>query len=87
MKNTTAEAKKMVEAIIEAIAAKPEIFEVRVNEGEKVAIFEIVPKENNPTEIGKIIGRKGRIARAIKTLVSAAGTKQDKKFILEINDK
>ena len=84
---TTAEAKKMVEAIISAITAKPEVFEVKVNEGEKVAVFEIVPKQNDPVEIGKIIGRKGRIARAIKTLVSAAGTKQNKKFILEINDK
>lgn len=68
--------KELVETIAKAIVDKPE--EVVVNEvlGEKSVILEVSVAEE---DMGKIIGKQGRIARAIRTVVKAAATREGKK--------
>ncbi|MFP4661135.1 MAG: KH domain-containing protein [Halanaerobiales bacterium] len=75
--------KELVEKIARAIVDQPE--EVRVNEvqGEKSVILEITVAND---DMGKIIGRQGRIARAIRTVVKAAATKEGKKVIVDIQE-
>ena len=73
--------KELVEYIARSLVDKPE--EVSVNEipGEQGTVLELtVAKE----DVGKIIGRQGRTARAIRTLVGASSMKERKRVILEI---
>ena len=77
-------AKKLIEAAIKAICEKPETFNVTYVEGQRIVIFTVTGKDKD--EIAKLIGRKGRIARALRRLVSAAGRKANKKYLIEIND-
>ncbi|MFI5358434.1 MAG: KH domain-containing protein [Halanaerobiales bacterium] len=75
--------KELVETIAKAIVDNPE--QVVVNEvvGEKSVILELSVAEE---DMGKIIGRQGRIARAIRTVVKAAATREGKKAIVDIQD-
>lgn len=75
--------KELVETIAKAIVDNPD--EVLVNEvlGEKSVILELSVAEE---DMGKIIGRQGRIARAIRTVVKAAATREGKKAIVDIQD-
>jgi hypothetical protein len=50
-------------------------------EGEQVSVLEL---RVDPTDLGKIIGKKGRTAKSIRTLLGAAGMKLKKRFTLEI---
>ena len=58
---------------------------VRINEveGEKSVILEVTVAND---DMGKIIGKQGRIARAIRTVVKAAATKEGKKVIVDIQE-
>ena len=56
---------------------------VNVIEGEKATILELRVAQD---DVGKVIGKKGRIAKAIRTILSACGTKDGKKAVLEILD-
>lgn len=73
--------KELVEIITKALVDNPD--EVRVNEteGESIVILEI---NVGADDVGKIIGREGRIANAIRTVVKAAAAKQRKKVTVEI---
>ncbi|MFP4015466.1 MAG: KH domain-containing protein [Halanaerobiales bacterium] len=75
--------KELIEKIARAIVDQPE--EVQINEvqGEKSVILEISVAND---DMGKIIGRQGRIARAIRTVVKAAATKEGKKVIVDIQE-
>jgi len=75
--------KELVENIAKAIVDQPD--EVHINEvqGEKSVILEISVADD---DMGKIIGRQGRIARAIRTVVKAAATKEGKKVIVDIQE-
>ena len=81
--NSTQIVKEMIEKIAKTIVDKED--EVRVNlvEGERTAIIEL---RVNKEEIGKIIGKGGRIVKAIRALVSAASAKFNKRIILEVPD-
>jgi len=64
-----------------------------VEKPEAVVIKEINTEDSNvielrvaPEDIGKVIGRNGRIARSLRTLVTAAGVKEGKNYTLEIID-
>ena len=59
--------------------------EVHVNEieGEQSIILEL---KVAPADMGKVIGKQGRIAKAIRTVVKAAAMKEDKKVVVEIID-
>ena len=73
--------KDLIECIAKALVDEPEAVVVREILGEQTAVIELeVAKE----DIGKIIGKQGRTARAIRTILSAASTKIRKRSVLEI---
>ena len=72
---------EMVETIARAIVDEPEKVQVNKVEGEKSVILELSVADN---DMGKVIGKKGRIARAIRTVVKAAATKEGKKVVVDI---
>ncbi len=67
--------------IIKALVDEPDEVEINVVEGEKSTIFEL--KVANP-DIGKVIGKNGRIAKAIRTILNAAIAKTGKRISLDI---
>ena len=73
--------KDLIERIAKALVDKPEVVVVREIQGTQTAVIELeVAKE----DIGKIIGKQGRTARAIRTILSAASTKIRRRSVLEI---
>jgi predicted RNA-binding protein YlqC (UPF0109 family) len=75
--------KELVEYIAKAIVDEPDQVEVNIIEGEKSTILELKVSQN---DIGKVIGKHGRIAKAVRTILSAAATKTGKRVVLEILD-
>ncbi len=75
--------KDLVETIARAIVDQPEQVHINEVEGEKSVILEVSVADD---DMGKIIGRQGRIARAIRTVVKAAATKEGKKVIVDIQE-
>jgi uncharacterized protein len=73
--------KELVEFIAKTLVDHPEGVEVRSLAGSQGTILEL---RVNPQDLGKVIGRQGRTAKAVRTLLSAAGTKAHKRFTLEI---
>ncbi len=73
--------KELLEEIARALVDNPEDVHVTEVEGEQTTVLELRVKEE---DLGKVIGRQGRTARAIRTLLSAAGMKIHKRFVLEI---
>ena len=73
--------KELVEAIAKALVDKPDQVQVRAVEGELVTVFEL---RVHASDLGKIIGRQGRTAQAIRTILKGAGMKQRKRFTLDI---
>jgi len=67
---------------VKALVDDPEAVQVRKVEGERSIIFEV---RVAPADLGKIIGKQGRIANALRTLVRAAGTKQHKSIWVDMN--
>jgi len=73
--------KELVEFIAKSIVDEPEAVHVNQVEGEKSIILELSVADN---DMGKVIGKRGRIAKAIRTVVKAAATKEGKKVIVDI---
>ncbi|MGH8059415.1 MAG: KH domain-containing protein [Candidatus Entotheonellia bacterium] len=73
--------KELVHLIAQALVDKPDEVEVRVVEGERTTVIELKVAE---TDLGKVIGRQGRTARAMRTIVNAAAAKLRKRVVLEI---
>ena len=73
--------KDLVELIVKALVDNQDAVNVKETSGESVIIIEIAV---SPDDVGKIIGKEGRIANAIRTVVKAAGAKQNKKVNVEI---
>jgi len=73
--------RELVEYIAKSLVDKPEAVEVKETQGESVTILEI---RTAPEDSGKVIGREGRIANAIRTIVKAAAAKQQKRITVEI---
>ena len=72
----------LVETIAKALVTNPDA--VQVSElGEKDGSI-VIELKVAPEDMGKVIGRQGRIAKALRTVVKAAAQKQDKKFVVEI---
>ncbi len=67
--------------IIKALVDEPDEVEINVVEGEKSTIFEL--KVASP-DIGKVIGKNGRIAKAIRTILNASTAKTGKRISLDI---
>ena len=75
--------KELIEYIAKALVDNPEAVQVNEVTGEQTSVMELkVAKE----DLGKVIGRQGRTARAMRTILSAASTKLRKRTILEILD-
>ena len=73
--------KDLVEAIAKALVDNPDQVQVRAIEGEQVTVFEL---RVHKSDLGKVIGRQGRTAQAIRTILDAVGMKLRKRFMLEI---
>ncbi len=73
--------KELVEDIAKALVDVPDEVVVREVEGEQVTLLEL---RVAPSDLGKVIGKQGRTARSIRTLLGAAGMKLNRKFNLEI---
>jgi len=73
--------KDLLEEIAKALVDNPEDVHVTEVEGEQTTVLELRVRTE---DLGKVIGRQGRTARAIRTLLSAAGMKIQKRFALEI---
>jgi predicted RNA-binding protein YlqC (UPF0109 family) len=71
----------LIEMIAKALVDKPEAVSVRETEGEKTTIIEL---RVAPDDLGKVIGKKGRTAGSMRTILIAAGTKLGKRCVLEI---
>ena len=74
--------KDFVEFVAKGLVDKPEDVQVVEVEGEQGAVLELrVAKE----DLGKVIGKQGRIAKAMRTVMRAAATRQDAKVSVEID--
>lgn len=72
---------ELVKYIAQALVDNPEEVTVNEIEGEQSVIIEL---KVAPDDMGKVIGKQGRIAKAIRTVVKAAATKENKRVIVEI---
>ena len=75
--------KDLVEYIAKSLVDDPENVSVSIIEGEKSTILELSVSQD---DIGKVIGKHGRIAKAVRTVLSAAASKSGKRVVLEILD-
>ncbi len=75
--------KELVEFMVKSLVDVPEEVSVNVVEGAKSTILEL---RVSPDDIGKVIGKQGRIAKAIRTILSASATRDGRRATLEILD-
>ena len=73
--------KELIEAIAKALVDNPDQVSVRPIEGEQVTVLEL---RVHPSDLGKVIGKQGRTARSIRTILNAGAMKLRKRFTLEI---
>ncbi len=73
--------KELLEAIAKALVDNPDQVQVRAIEGEHVIVLEL---RVHPSDMGKVIGREGRIVVSIRTILVAAGMKLRKRVKVEI---
>jgi uncharacterized protein len=71
----------LVEEIAKALVDEPEQVQVSAVEGEQSTVLEL---RVAPNDLGKVIGKQGRTARSIRTILGAASMKLKKRFTLEI---
>jgi len=76
--------KELVECVAKKLVDNPEAVKVNVAEGERTVVIEL---SVDPKDLGKVIGREGKTAKALRTLLSAAANRLNKKAILEIIEK
>ena len=73
--------KELIETIAKALVDKPELVIVKESETEEGILLELSVDE---TDMGKVIGKSGKIAKAIRNVVKAAAKSNDKKVVFEI---
>lgn len=73
--------KKLVEVIAKSLVEHPDEVVVTETENEKTILVEL---RVAPSDMGKVIGKQGRIAKAIRSVVKAASSKEEKKVVVEI---
>lgn len=71
----------LVEQIAKALVDEPDQVSVQVVEGDQVTVLEL---RVGPNDLGKVIGKQGRTARSLRTILGAAGMKLHKRITLEI---
>ena len=75
--------RELVEYMVKSLVDSPDKVEINEIEGEKSTILELKVASE---DVGKVIGKQGRIAKAIRTILSASATKSGKRAVLEILD-
>ncbi|CEG26804.1 KH domain-containing protein [Bacillus sp. B-jedd] len=75
--------KQLIETIVKPLVDFPEDVRVNVTEEDQRVTYHL---SVNKTDMGKVIGKQGRVAKAIRTVVYAAGASEQKKLFLEIGD-
>lgn len=75
--------KELVEVITKALVDDPDSVVVTEREDKKTVVLEVRVADS---DMGKVIGKQGRIAKAIRSVVKAAAAKEDKKVIVDIMD-
>ncbi|MCK4836178.1 MAG: KH domain-containing protein [Candidatus Aminicenantes bacterium] len=73
--------KELVETVCKSLVDNPDQVKVTQIDGEQTTILEIRVAQS---DLGKVIGKQGRTARAIRTILAAAGMKQRRRYNLEI---
>ncbi|MCX7781319.1 MAG: KH domain-containing protein [Negativicutes bacterium] len=73
--------KELVEVIAKSLVTNPDQVSVKAIEDNGATIYEL---RVSPEDMGKIIGKQGRIAKALRTVVKAAATRENKKVMVEI---
>ena len=73
--------RELVEVIAKALVDIPDEVKVNEVEGQQTTVLEL---RVAPADLGKVIGKQGRTARAVRTILGAAGMKLRKRFVLEI---
>ncbi len=73
--------KQLIEDIAKALVDVPDEVSVKTLEGEQTTVLEL---KVAPGDLGKVIGKQGRTARSIRTILGAAGMKLNRRFTLEI---
>ncbi|MEW6546355.1 MAG: KH domain-containing protein [Bacillota bacterium] len=73
--------KELVELLVRALVDNPEEVEVSEVEGERSVVLEV---RVAPEDVGKVIGKQGRIVQALRTVVKAAAAREGKKAVVEI---
>jgi len=74
---------ELVEFVAKSLVDHPDEVHVRTRERDQQTVLEL---EVAPDDLGKVIGRQGRTARAIRTLLAAAGQKSRRRYTLDILD-
>ncbi len=75
--------KELLEYLARALVDNPEGVEVTSVEGERSTILQL---RVHPDDVGKVIGKNGRIAQAMRTLIKASATREGRNAIVEIID-
>jgi len=73
--------KELLEMIAKVLVDNPDQVQVTEVEGEQTTVLELRVAQS---DLGKVIGKQGRTARAVRTILGAAGMKMHKRFVLEI---
>ncbi len=73
--------KDLIEYVVKALVDDPSAIEIKEVAGEKVTIYELRADKG---DIGKVIGKRGRTASAIRTIINAISARQGKRAVLEI---
>lgn len=75
--------KELVEFLAKSLVDNPDEVKIHTVERDQATVLEL---EVDPADLGKVIGRQGRTARAIRTILTAAGQKSRRRYILDILD-
>jgi predicted RNA-binding protein YlqC (UPF0109 family) len=73
--------RELVEFIVKALVDQPDAVQVRAVEGEQTLVLEV---KVAPDDVGKVIGKQGRIVNALRTVVKAAAVRTGKRVTIEI---
>lgn len=73
--------KELLEFIANSMVTNPEAVKVEVIEKDNLTVFKLHVAEE---DMGKVIGKQGRIAKAIRTVMKSAGSRENKKVVVDI---
>ena len=72
--------KEILESIIKNLVSNPEAVQINEMQGQTAIVYEVKVAEE---DMGKVIGRQGRVAQAIRTIVKAIASKEQKRVTIE----